>query len=578
MIEVNFKYNDPCNAKVEFSAPTRDQYMAVVNFVHANMSFYDQAKAYEAKKMKMPHVDCWVRFFDKDTGLLPIGLIARVAKSLKKRFPGCKVKLDDDLNDMFIPPKGEITRADIVGYVSTLHIHNTRDDEDITPYEHQYKLAETALNRRRCSLLACTSAGKSLSMMIIARYLVDRENRKVLIIVPSTNLVEQLYSDFHDDYGWEDARRYCTLIHGSSSDKLSKKDKERLAALNLNENHMLKDITISTWQSLQKKDPDFFKCFSAVIVDEAHGTKGTCLRKILGYCVNANDFKIGVSGTLPDEGLDAGFIESAIGQKIEIVRLKKLVADGILTPVAVNAIFIPYPNQLRTKICEQNIESEYSIVTNNSSRKDVVDMLINAGKITTEENTVILFKSIANLEIMLEFLKEKHPEFNYHVIKGDVDTEERESIRKSIEYSVGNIIIATYGCMKQGVNIKLLHTLVMADPAKSQYMVVQSIGRIVRPHKNKKLAKVFDFVDDASYMTRPMGGHEPHLRTNGMMKHYFERQKYYEADAIPINEIHLDGMYTAPITTDELAKKREKAAAAGVKAKKPNPYKKRFFV
>ena len=74
---------------------------------------------------------------------------------------------------------------------------------------------------------------------------------------------------------------------------------------------MLKPVTISTWQSLQNKPDSFFNVFTAVIVDEAHGTRGAVLRDILDKCVNATDFKIGLSGTLPTEGLDAAWVEGA---------------------------------------------------------------------------------------------------------------------------------------------------------------------------------------------------------------------------------------------------------------------------
>ena len=543
------------------------------------MRFYDQSKGYVAKIYGLRKDECMVDFYDRKTCLLPIGLIPRVTRILKSRYDDIKVLMTPGLKEMFIPPKGEVTMDTIKGYAAGLNIHDRESGDKLTPYEHQYRLAYRALNGRRISLLACTSAGKSLSMMIMARYLMEREHRKVLIIVPSTNLVEQLFSDFYNDYGWESAGNYCSLLHSTSTDKVTKKQKEKLEDLGLGEESVLRDITISTWQSLQNKPESFFKVFTAVIVDEAHSTRGEKLRAILAMCENANDFKVGVSGTLPSEGLDAGYIEGAIGRKEEIVRLKELVEKHVLTPVEVEAIYIPYPVALRTKICSMQYESEYAIATNNSSRKDVMDMLIKSGKITTDQNTVVLFKSIQNLELFLKHMVENHPEFKYHVIKGDIATDDRETIRKSIERGLGNIIVATYGCMKQGVNIKLLHNLVMAEPAKSPYMVVQSIGRIVRPHKDKKLARVFDFVDDASYMTNARGIYTSHLRFNGLLRHYKEfRQKYYEEDNIPVNEIRLDGLYMADVSIDDLQQKRSKAAAGNKKRPTGNPYKKKFFV
>jgi superfamily II DNA or RNA helicase len=219
------------------------------------------------------------------------------------------------------------------------------------------------------------------------------------------------------DYGWEDAASYCTLIHGKSADKLSKKKIEELKRLSLGEEATLKQVTISTWQSLRLKDDSFFKVFTAVLVDEAHSAKGEELRTILAKCVNANNFKVGFSGTLPDADLcsddvanhiDAGKIEGGLGPKHDIVHLKELIAKGILPPLEVKAIFIPYPVRLRPAICADKFkyDDERAIVTENSSRKDVIDMLFTGGRITTAQNTVILYNYKEHMYGFLEFMKE----------------------------------------------------------------------------------------------------------------------------------------------------------------------------
>ena len=554
---VNFSYHDPVMCSVAISSTDPREAHFINSFIAASMTFYDKQ---EAKKWAVTEGfrSAFVTFYDKKEQLLPIGLIPRVSRLVRNRF-GSKIVLDKQIHDLFIPPRGEITREDIVGFANTLDLHNRKTGTPIIPYEHQYKLAERALNGRRISLLACTSAGKSLAMCIISRYLVSRENKKLLIVVPSSNLVEQLFSDFYNDYGWEDARKYCTLIYSDSDDKLTKAQKESLRRNDIGEEVMLKKITISTWQSLQHKPDKFFECFTAVLVDEAHSTRGVKLRNILAKCVNATDFKVGVSGTLPNDGIDAGYIESQLGRKEEIVRLKELVAKGVLTPVTVRSILIPYPPQQRKMICRQTYDDEVAFCSANTSRQDIVKLLIDSKKITDQQNTVILFKNIDPLEMMYEFLQKEFPQFTYHVIKGDVSVDEREDIRKSIEDSTGHIILATYGCMKQGVNIKLLHNLVFASPAKSVYMVVQSIGRIVRPHKDKKMAYVYDLVDDASYQYIGRSGY-PVVKANYMMKHYGIRRSYYDEDEIPVEEINFSGVYEAQIDESVIAERKKKAA------------------
>jgi superfamily II DNA or RNA helicase len=197
-----------------------------------------------------------------------------------------------------------------------------------------------------------------------------------------------------------------------------------------------------------------------------------------------------------------------------------------------------------------------------------MDLLIKAARITTDENTVILYRNKDTLEEMHQYLKEHHPQFKYRVIQGEIGVDDRDAIRKELESGCGHIIIATYGTMKQGVNIKLLHNLVFAEFSKSMYEVVQSIGRIVRAHKDKKLARVFDICDNCSYYTKPRKGGTPRLKENYAMQHYRFRKFYYQMDDIPITELDLTGIFEATVDPDSLTAKKETATKAVSKKKK----------
>ena len=604
-LKVVFEKHNDTEAEVQIYAPSKQDIVSIRTLLYVGLSYYNQKVAYSWESEE-GFVDPTEYVFNKTKQTLPIGLIPRATRYLQERNPNLKVQVSEAIGKIYKNPNGNTDVEKIKAYANTLTLHNDVDNFDIVPYEHQLKLVERALNGRRISLMACTSAGKSLSMCILARYLMNVEKKKVLIITPSSALVIQLFSDFYEDYGWKDASKYCSLIYGDSEDKPTKKQLKMLAELKLGEEAMLKDITISTWQSLQGKiDPNcegcksiernnkskkkgvikqklpincpscakaremgdnFFKSFTAVIVDEAHGTRGPVLRHILDKCTNAIDFKIGLSGTLPDDGLDAAWIEGALGRKEEIVRLKDLVRLGILTPVRVFAIRIPYKKEICPAICRENYKGEYSLLTNNSSRQKVMELLINAGRISMEHNTVLLYKTKGTLHDMHKYLSENFPQFSYHVIIGDVDAEIRDDIRKDMEKSTGNIIIATYGTMKQGVNIKLLHNLVFAEFSKSMYEVMQSIGRVVRKHSEKEVATVYDIYDDCSYMSKPRSANSyPKKYENYSVKHYRTRSSYYVKDEIPITEFDLEGIYEANVDFTALSEKRETAAKAASK-------------
>ena len=73
--------------------------------------------------------------------------------------------------------------------------------------------------------------------------------RKVLLVVPTTSLVEQMFKDFQD-YGW-DAR--ITVIESMQD----------VRGVNTNE------VTITTWQSVYQLDRAFFEEYDVIIGDEA---------------------------------------------------------------------------------------------------------------------------------------------------------------------------------------------------------------------------------------------------------------------------------------------------------------------
>ena len=68
--------------------------------------------------------------------------------------------------------------------------------------DYQLSAIYQALTNKRGVLLSCTGSGKSLMIYGILKYLINRKNKRhLLLIVPSVSLVEQMYSDFID-YGW----------------------------------------------------------------------------------------------------------------------------------------------------------------------------------------------------------------------------------------------------------------------------------------------------------------------------------------------------------------------------------------
>ena len=163
-------------------------------------------------------------------------------------------------------------------FIEELNIHSRGNPIEVR--EYQIAAFVHAMQKRRALLLSPTASGKSLIIYLIFRQLYQYQNLKGLVIVPTTSLVEQLTSDFAD-YNNENMEQYIHKIY---------QGKEKTTD---------KPLTISTWQSLYKMPPEYFKQFDYVIGDEAHLFKAQSLTTILTSCVNAK-YRIGLTGTLPN--------------------------------------------------------------------------------------------------------------------------------------------------------------------------------------------------------------------------------------------------------------------------------------
>lgn len=188
-------------------------------------------------KVKRKMWDGKVRFFDSRGSILPIGLLPKL-HTFAQEF-----KYDIEYNFDTSKFTKQMTEENYEKFISTIF-----EGTKFYPYEHQSDIIYTALTKKRGVISSPTASGKSLSIYSIVRYLVA-SNRKTILIVPSTMLVDQMYADFKD-YGWQDLDDNVTLMYSGKVPDYSK------------------NVLITTWQSMIKKDPYILKQYKAIIADE----------------------------------------------------------------------------------------------------------------------------------------------------------------------------------------------------------------------------------------------------------------------------------------------------------------------
>ena len=97
------------------------------------------------------------------------------------------------------------------------------------------------------------------------------------------------------------------------------------------------------------------------------------------------------------------------------------------------------------------------------------------------------------------------------------------------------ILIGQKKILSTGINIKKLRNLVFLSSSKSYIEVIQSIGRVLRLHPDKKNAIIFDIVDDYTKTKKGKRKTENHG-----LRHFYQRLSYYQFQGFPIKEREVD--------------------------------------
>ena len=359
------------------------------------------------------------------------------------------------------------------------------------PREYQIEGVYDALRHNRRLLISPTGSGKSLMIYALSRYYVDR-GQNILLVVPTTSLVEQMYKDFQD-YGW-DAESYCHRIYSGK------------------EKHTDKSIIITTWQSIYKLERSWFERFDVVIGDEAHLFKSKSLIQIMTKLHTAKH-RIGFTGTLDGTQTHKWVLEGLFGPSYKIVRTKELQEKGYLSKLDITCLLLKHPPQKF-----EVFEDEIQYLISHDQRNNFISKLA----LDLTGNTLVLFSRVESHGAVLyeKINNSKQDDRKVFFVHGGVDTEERELVREITERETNAIIVASYGTFSTGINIKNLHNVIFASPSKSRVRNLQSIGRVLRKGKNKTKAMLYDIADDCSTKTR----------RNYTLNHFIERIKIYNEE------------------------------------------------
>jgi superfamily II DNA or RNA helicase len=423
-----------------------------------------------------------IHLFDTRSKQIYIGLLDRLISFCKNYGYTYKFEGNKFYGQPFEVNEG-VSLEGVKDYMNSICSHS--------PREYQIEGVYDALKHNRKLLISPTASGKSLMIYSLVRYYVDKQ-QKILLVVPTTSLVEQMYKDFLD-YGW-DAESYCHRIYSG---------RERTNVY---------PVTITTWQSIYNLERSFFEDYNVIIGDEAHLFKSKSLISIMTKAHNAK-YRFGFTGTLDGTQTHKWVLEGLFGPSYKVTRTDELMRQGHLSQLDIQCIVLKHPPQRF-----ETYEDEIQYLISHEQRNRFITNL----SLDLKGNTLVLFSRVeAHGAILYEKINNnKRGDRKVFFIHGGVDTEERELVREITERENNAIIVASYGTFSTGINIRNLHNVIFASPSKSRIRNLQSIGRVLRKGKNKTKAVLYDIADDCSYKSRK----------NYTLNHLIERIKIYNEE------------------------------------------------
>lgn len=376
--------------------------------------------------------------------------------------------------------------------------------------DYQERAFVHGVQRRRAILVSPTASGKSLIIYLLLRYLqtykmgdpARGDAGKILVIVPTTSLVEQMYSDFADysaaDPDWN-VEENVHRVHSGA---------ERNTDL---------PITVTTWQSIYRMDEEWFLQFHGVVGDEAHQFDSKSLSKIMSSLTNAA-YRFATTGTLKGSMVNEMVLEGLFGQVYNVTTTRELMDAGTVADLTIKALVLRYSDEDCQIIKGADFHAERDYISAHTTRRNFVRNLV----LSLKGNTLVLFALVDKQgKPLYESIMERvEPGRKVFYVSGETEADDREQVRQITEQEENAIIIASYGVFSTGVNIRNLDNLVFAAGTKSKIRTLQSIGRGLRKSDRKSTVTVFDIVDDLSVKSKK----------NFALLHFAERLAFYAAE------------------------------------------------
>jgi len=467
------RYKDHCEKydvkRLDYKIHTLNNYMKVEGPIPEILDkqltkkfSYELKGAYFIKKNN-PYANTTVKFWLSDCRMMPIGFLKGLKKTLKdyaqfKKMPGSIKQIEHrKFDDLKVEMPDEL-----------------QDGKELR--EYQFEAVEAFLKDKIAMIQIATGGGKSLVLIEILRRLACSS----IIIVHRIELLRQLKADIERSLGIE-----VGVIAEGEMD--------------------YKPITVATIQTIMSKFEEvkpFLNEVRFAAIDEAHMINHKSYWAVANQLKNT-EYRLAMSGTLTRTDGNEMYLNAVAGYKCYELNAHKLIQDEwIMRPeIKFMKNFMDEKNIKLTEITStgdeinatEKYEDKYkAFIVFNEERNQVIQDIVDKHK---DDKILILTNRIDHGVLLAERL-------GAPFLQGETPKKERLQLMEDFKSEKLNILIATISIMAEGLNIHLLQVLINASGLCSEIKNVQSLGRLLRKHPDKKGCIYYDFLDENRFMRK----------------------------------------------------------------------------
>jgi superfamily II DNA or RNA helicase len=277
-------------------------------------------------------------------------------------------------------------------------------------------------------------------------------------------------------------------------------------------------VTVAVVQALARWDPAkldaFLQRFGLLVIDEAHHMAASSFHRVVHRCPAR--YRLALTATPEREDGLTALLDLFVGPPLLVVTHEQLVAAGVLTIPQIctmeTAFEFPYDSA-----------SDYgplldAVASDDARNRQIVAAV--AAEARAGHICLVLSGRVDHCNQLATSLRAEG--VSVAALTSEVKRKRRKDLLDQARAGELSVLIAT-SLADEGLDLPRLSRVFLAFPGRAHGRTVQRLGRVMRPHADKRDAVLFDFVDRKV----------PILR-----RHHLERRRQYaEVLGIPASKL-----------------------------------------